>query len=71
MDVNTDQFFSMALTTARRNLLYAQDARQAAREALQEAHSSLSQAAFFAALDALGGEQAALAQLMEALRQDD
>lgn len=76
MDIDTTQFFTKLLATARANLSYTQgterdsgSVRQAAREALQEAHSSVSQPAFFAALDALGGQQAVLERLAQALQQ--
>ena len=61
--LDSEAFYAQALATTRANLPYATDARQAAREALQEAHSSLSQAAFFACLDALGGREALLERL--------
>ena len=67
-------FYQQALVTAQANLTYVEGTdrvsamRQAAREALQEAHSSLGQAAFFAALDALGGQQTVLERLERDLR---
>ena len=43
------------------------DASEAVRQALREAHSSLSQRAFFALLDANGGEQHLITVLTVAL----
>lgn len=73
MDATPSPYFSRFLATARANLAYVggterpQAYRQAAREALQEWHSSLSQPEFFAVLDALGGQQALLERLEAAL----
>jgi hypothetical protein len=67
--LDTAQFEAQAVGTARRNLPYCHDARQAAREALAEAHSSLSQQAFFACLDALGGPQVVLDRIERALKE--
>lgn len=71
------RFLRQAILTARANLAYVQGSerqeetlRQVAREALQEAHSALPQAAFFACLDALGGQQAAVGAIVAALTQD-
>lgn len=71
--VNTTQFFTQLVETARKDLAHpvpgvtGYTARNAAQDALDEAHSALSQPQFFAALDALGGQQAALNLVEEAL----
>jgi hypothetical protein len=72
--IDPEHFYQQALTTARATLCYVTGSertsstiRQCAREALQEAHTSLSQAAFFACLDALGGHAAVLDRLSTAL----
>lgn len=66
MDIDNDTFFAYAVQRAQAYYAYAcvqgserteGTARQAARDALQELHSTLSQRGFFAALDALGGQQ--------------
>jgi len=72
--LDVEQFFAQTLATARANLSYVQGSeraaalRQVAREALQEAHSTLSQSAFFACLDALGGQEAVVERLVTMLR---
>lgn len=72
--MDTTQFLAQAIATARANLAYVQGSerdaaeREAARSALQEAHSTLSQRDFFAALDALGGQDAAITQIVAGLR---
>ena len=60
MAIDPTQVFAYVLDTARRNLPAAACPRQAAREALQQAQRYLSQSAFFACLDAVGGQEAAL-----------
>jgi hypothetical protein len=60
MAIDPTQVFVHVLDTARRNLPAVTSARQAAREALQQAQRCLSQSAFFACLDAVGGQEAAL-----------
>ena len=69
MKVDIEKFVGQLLTSAQANLeasramrpdYGASTAHDAVREALQEAHSSLSQPAFFAALDALGGQRTAM-----------
>jgi hypothetical protein len=71
--IDAAQFYANALQTARANLTYmegtarANALRHVAREALQEAHSTLSQPDFFAALDALGGQQAVIEKLVQDL----
>jgi len=60
-------FLAHAIELARQNMQHGADAHQAARAALDEAHTNLSQQTFFATLDALGGQQAALAQIEQAL----
>jgi hypothetical protein len=75
--MDTTRFLQQAITTARANLAYVQGierasaARAVARAALQEAHSALSQRAFFAMLDALGGHEAVVQQIVAALEQPD
>lgn len=69
-DEQTARFFAHALEIARANLaqpLPGYTARDAAREALQEAHSALSQPSFFGMVDALGGHAALMEQLEAAL----
>jgi hypothetical protein len=60
MAIDPTQVFAHVLDTARRNLPAAASARQAAREALQQVQGHLSQSAFFACLDAVGGQEATL-----------
>jgi hypothetical protein len=56
--INSDQFFRHAVEIARANLPYCDgDKERAARSALQEAHANLGQREFFAAIDALGGDE--------------
>jgi hypothetical protein len=62
-----DTWYAHVFKTAQHNLQEGASARQAAREALQEAHSALSQAAFFAALDACGGQPGVLDRLAQDL----
>ena len=76
--MDTHAFYTHLLSTTRANLSYVQGSertpdvvRQAASAALQEANSTLSQAAFFAAVDALGGQQAVLDCLKKALAAAD
>jgi len=70
--MDTTQFLQQLIATARANLAASATQRagggtatprEAARAALQEAHSALSQTTFFAAMDALGGQAAVLARL--------
>ena len=66
------QFLARAIATAQGNLdawthIPALSPREAARAALAEAHSALSQKDFFFALDALGGQAAAVERIVEAL----
>lgn len=75
--MGTTQFFAHLLATARANLASVQGSertpdtyRAVAREALQEAHSGLSQPAFFAAMDALGGQEAAIRQVAMVLGEE-
>lgn len=68
-----DIFLAHAIDLARENLPYtsagdvAHRATCAARSALQEAHCNLGQREFCAALDALGGHDAVMRRIIDAL----
>ena len=76
--MDTTQFFAQAIKTAQANMQAnltmaspaGYTARHAAKDALDEAHSSLSQPAFFGMLDALGEYQALVERIEKALVQD-
>lgn len=69
MSIDTTTFFAQLLTTTRQNLASgAPTVRQAAQHALNEAHSALSQEHFFAAYDYLGGAEAIITTLAEAIK---
>jgi hypothetical protein len=66
--IDYDQFFQRAVEIARATLPYCDgDRGEAARTALQEAHVNLGQREFFAAIDALGGDEALKRRIVEAL----
>jgi hypothetical protein len=68
--IDTAQFFTHLVEIARVNLPYTPggtDTARAARTAIQEAHTNLSQLDFFAAVDALGGFERLRASVIQAL----
>jgi hypothetical protein len=66
--IDYEAFFQRAVEIARETLPFCDgDRGEAARCAIDEAHVNLGQREFFAAIDALGGDEALKARIMAAL----